>query len=55
MTMPLTPVDTISLRLWIAAHIHEHGGAEGVLRAAATTALDELIRLQAQPKDTDQA
>ena len=53
MTVPLTPVDTSSLRLWIAAHIQEHGEAEGVLRAAATTALDELIPMDAQPKDTD--
>jgi hypothetical protein len=55
MTLPLTPVDTSSLRLWIASHIGEHGGVEGVLRAAATTALDELIPIDAQQKDDDQA
>ena len=55
MTLPLTPVDTSSLRLWIASHIGEHGGAEGVLRAAATTALDELIPIDAQQKEDDQA
>ena len=55
MTMPLTPIDTSSLRLWIAAHLEEHGGAEGVLRAAATTTLDELIPIDAQQKDDDQA
>ncbi len=55
MTMPLTPLDTSSLRLWIAAHIQEHGGAEGVLRAAATIALDELIPIDAKSKDDDQA
>lgn len=55
MTLPLTPVDTSSLRLWIAAHLVEHGGVEGVLRAAATTTLDELIPMDAQPKDEDRA
>ena len=55
MTLPLTPLDTNSLRHWIATHIEKHGGAEGVLRAAATTALDELIPLDAQPNDDDQA
>jgi hypothetical protein len=55
MTLPLTPVDTSSLRHWIVSHIEEYGGAEGVLRAAAATALDELIPLDAQPKDDDQA
>jgi hypothetical protein len=55
MTLPLTPLDTSSLRNWIASHIEEHGGAEGVLRAAIITPLDELIPLDAQAKDDDQA
>ena len=55
MTLPLTSVDTSSLRLWIANNIEAHGGAEGVLRAASTTALDELIPMDAQQKDDDQA
>ena len=49
MTLPLTPVDTSSLRNWITTHIETHGGAESVLRAAITTPLDELIPLDAQP------
>jgi hypothetical protein len=55
MTLPLTPVDTSSLRKWIAVHIEEHGGAEGVLRAAMITPLEELIPLDAQPSENDQA
>ena len=55
MTLPLTPADTSSLRNWIATHIESNGGAEGVLRAAATASLDELIPLNAQQKDDDQA
>ena len=55
MTLPLTPVDTSSLSRWIASHIEAHGGAESVLRAAVTTPLDELIPLDAQAKDDDQA
>ncbi len=55
MTLPLTPADTRSLRHWIVSHIDEYGGAEGVLHAAATTALDELIPLDVQPGDDDQA
>jgi hypothetical protein len=54
MTLPLTPVDTSSLRNWIATHIETHGGAEGVLRAAIATPLDELIPLDAQPNEDDQ-
>jgi hypothetical protein len=53
MTLPLTPVDTGSLRHWITTHRDEYGGAEGVLRAAAITSLDELIPLAAQQKDDD--
>jgi len=55
MTLPLTPVDTSSLRKWIAVHIEEHGGAEGVLRAAIIAPLEELIPLDAQPSENDQA
>ncbi|MDO8754769.1 MAG: hypothetical protein Q7J80_12800, partial [Anaerolineales bacterium] len=55
MTLPLTPADTSSLRHWIAAHIEAHGGVEGVLRAAVTTPLDELIPLDTKTKDDDQA
>ncbi len=55
MTLPLTPADTSSLRNWIATHIESNGGAEGVLRAAVTASLDELIPLDAQQKDDDQA
>ena len=55
MTLPLTPVDTSSLRKWIAVHIEEHGGAEGVLRAAIIAPLEDLIPLDAQPKEDDQA
>ena len=54
MTLPLTPADTNSLRLWIATHIETHGGAEGVLRAAIATPLDELMPLDAQPNEDDQ-
>ena len=54
MTLPLTPVDTSSLRNWIATHIETHGGAEGVLRAAITTPLEELIPLDAQPNQDSQ-
>jgi len=55
MTLPLTPADTSSLRHWITAHIEAHGGAKGVLRAAAEAPLDELIPPNAQQKDDDQA
>ena len=55
MTLALTPVDTNSLRHWIAINIEKHGGAEGVLRAAAIASLDELFPLNAQPRDDDQA
>jgi hypothetical protein len=55
MTLPLTPTDTNSLRLWIASHIEKHGGAEGVLRAAMFAPLEDLIPLEAQPKEDDQA
>lgn len=55
MTLPLTPADTSSLRHWIATHIEAHGGVEGVLRAAVTTPLDELIPLDTKTKDSDQA
>ncbi len=54
MTMPLTAVDASSLRAWIADHIEAHGGAEGVLRAAVIAPLDDLIPIDAQPKDDDQ-
>ena len=54
MTLPLTAVDTSSLRNWIATHIEKHGGAEGVLRAAIAAPLDELIPLDAQPNEDDQ-
>jgi len=47
MTLPLTPVDTNSLSKWLASHIEEYGGPEGVLRAAAEVPLDELIPLDA--------
>jgi hypothetical protein len=54
MTLPLTPVDTSSLRNWIATHYETHGGAEGVLLGAIITPLDELIPLDAQPNGDDQ-
>jgi len=47
MTLPLTPVDTNSLSKWLASHIEQCGGAEGALRAAVETPLDELIPLDA--------
>ncbi len=54
MTLPLTPVDASSLRNWITQNIELHGGAEGVLRAAIVATLDELIPLDAQPKEESQ-
>jgi hypothetical protein len=48
MTLPLTPADTTSLKNWLTANMEKHGGAEGVLRAAITTPLDELVPLQAK-------
>jgi hypothetical protein len=42
------------LRHWIATHIEEHGGVEGVLRAAITTPLDELIPLDSQQSEDGQ-
>jgi hypothetical protein len=47
MTLPLTPVDSNSLSMWLASHIEQYGGLEGVLRAAADAPLDELIPLDA--------
>jgi hypothetical protein len=55
MTLPLTPVDTNSLRQWITSHIEAYAGVEGVLRAAIVTSLDELLPLEAQPRVGDQA
>lgn len=48
MTLPLTPVDTASLRHWLLNHLEQHGGAEGVLRAAAEAPLNELIPVRAE-------
>lgn len=43
MTLALTPVDTMSLLRWIKENIERCGGPEGVLRAAASTPLEELL------------
>jgi len=51
MTLPLTPVDTNSLSKWLASHIEQYGGPEGVLRAAIEAPLDELIPLDATEAD----
>jgi hypothetical protein len=47
MTMPLTPTDSASLGAWLTNNMQDHGGAEGVLRAAAEAPLKELIPLDA--------
>jgi hypothetical protein len=47
MTLPLTPSDAASLSNWLVDNSQKHGGAEGVLRAAAETPLKELIPLNA--------
>jgi len=48
MTLPLTPVDANSLRMWLSSHLEERGGPEKVLRAAAQTPLEQLIPLEAK-------
>ena len=47
MTLPLTLIDAKSLGSWLAKNMDQHGGPEGVLRAAAEVPLDELIPLTA--------
>src|SRR5258706_1388207 len=47
MTLPLTPLDTNSLSKWLASHIEQYGGPQGVLRAAVEVPLDELIPVDA--------
>ena len=52
MTLPLTPTDAKSLGSWLSEHVVQHGGPEGVLRAAIEAPLDELIPLNAtEPGD----
>jgi hypothetical protein len=43
MTLPLTPMDTASLKKWLTENTETCGGAESVLRAAASTPLLELL------------
>jgi len=51
MTMPLTPEDTNSLRNWLVNNTEKHNGAEGVLRAAMSATLDELLPLETKTQD----
>ncbi len=43
MTLPLTPIDTNSLRIWFSLNIEKFGGPEDALRAAADAPLEQLI------------
>lgn len=43
MTLPLTPIDANSLRMWLLSNSEHFGGAVGVLRAAADAPLEQLI------------
>jgi hypothetical protein len=48
MTMPLTPIDSASLRNWLVTNTEKYGGAEGALRAAVSASVTELIPLEAK-------
>jgi len=43
MTLPLTAADVHSLTTWIAGHIEQHGGPEGMAAAACETPVETLI------------
>lgn len=43
MSLPLTGPDARALTRWLATHIEEYGGAEGVLEAACQTPVEELL------------
>lgn len=48
MSLPLTGPDARALACWLATHIEEYGGAEGVLEAACQTPIEELLAGQEQ-------